>query len=296
MKVLISGGSGFIGNKLTEQLKVGGHEVAWLSRSEKKNIKSFVWDIKSMSIDPKAMEWADAVVHLAGASVVGQRWTTSYKKEIYASRIESSKLIISAFEKASTPPTSLVSASAIGYYGGYEEHEGFFTEDDKPANDFLAKVTEDWENQVFIREKETRTVALRIGIVLATKGGALERMVTPIKFGIGAPLASGQQVMSWIHIDDLISMFQFSLENPIAGKFNAVAPDPVTNKEMTQAIAKQLKKPLLLPNVPTFALKILLGEFADFVVTGARVSSKKIASVGFKFSYPVLSNALKNLL
>ena len=171
MKVLISGGSGFIGGKLTKQLQADGHEVAWLSRSEKKNIKSFVWDIKTMSIDAKAMEWADAVVHLAGASVAGKRWTASYKKEIYNSRIDSSKLITSAIKKAETPPTSLVSASAVGYYGGFEQHEGSFTEDDKPANDFLAKVTEDWEKEVFANESTIRTVALRIGIVLATKVG-----------------------------------------------------------------------------------------------------------------------------
>ncbi len=296
MKVLISGGSGFIGSKLTKQLQANGHEVAWLSRSEKKNIRSFIWDINSMSIDEKAMEWADAVVHLAGASVAGQRWTYSYKKTIYDSRINSSKLIIDAFNKANTPPKSLVSASAVGYYGGFEEHDGYFIENDPPANDFLAKVTKDWEKEVFARENETRTVALRIGIVLATKGGALERMVTPIKFGVGAPLASGKQVMSWIHIDDLINIFTFSLEHPIAGKFNAVAPHPVTNQQMTQSIAKQLHKPLILPKIPAFALKILLGEFATFVVKGARVSSKKIESVGYEFSYPLLSDALKNLL
>lgn len=296
MKVLISGGSGFIGKKLTEKLQSKGHEVAWLSRSEKNRIKSFVWDIKSKNIDPKAMEWADAVVHLAGASVAGKRWTADYKKQIYASRIDSSKLLIDAIKKANTPPSVLVSASAIGYYGSFEQHEGAFVEDDKPGNDFLAKVTEDWENEVFALENNLRTVALRIGIVLSKDGGALEQMITPIKYGIGAPLASGKQVMSWIHVDDLVNLFIFGLENPITGKFNAVAPNPVTNQEMTKAIASQLKKPLLLPAVPAFVLKIILGEFASFVIKGAHVSSKKTESVGFKFTFPLLSEAVRNLL
>lgn len=296
MKVLISGGSGFIGSRLTTQLQAEGHEVAWLTRSEKKHIKSFVWDIKAMDLDSQAMEWADAIVHLAGASVAGKRWTSSYKKEIYDSRINSSKLIIESIKKSNRPPTVLVSASAIGYYGGFEQHDGFFTEEDQPANDFLAKVTEDWENEVFALENQIRTVALRIGIVLSDKGGALEQMITPIKFGVGAPLASGKQVMSWVHVDDLVDLFKFSIENPISGKFNAVAPHPVTNKEMTKTIAKQLNKPLILPNVPAFVLKILLGEFASFVVKGSRVSSKKIESSGFNFSFPILSKALKDLI
>lgn len=296
MKVLISGGSGFIGKKLTEKLQASGHEVAWLSRSDKNKIKSFVWDIKSKTIDPNAMEWADAVVHLAGASVAGKRWTADYKNQIYTSRINSSQLIIEAIKKADTPPSALVSASAVGYYGGFKQHEGFFVETDPPANDFLATLTKDWEKEIFVIENQIRTVALRIGIVLSTDGGALEQMMTPINYGVGAALASGKQVLSWIHIDDLVDLFKFSLENPIAGKFNAVAPNPVTNLEITKAIAKQLKKPLLLPAVPGFLLKVILGEFASFVIKGARVSSKKIESVGFKFTFPLLSEALRNLI
>lgn len=298
MNILITGGSGLVGKALTQKLQAKGHSVAWLTRHQNNiTINHFFWNIDSMEIDLNAIEWADVIIHLAGASIAQKRWDKSYKKEIYSSRINSTKLLISGIKKAHTPPQTLICASATGFYGSYENHEGEYIEENPAGKDFLATLTKDWEHEIFSVNTTIRTTALRIGIVLSKNGGAFKQIIQPIKYYVGAPLASGQQTMSWIHLDDLTKMFLFIIENEsISGVINAVSPLPVSNKEMTTQIAKHIKRPILLPHVPVFILSIVLGEFAQFATKGVRVSSKKIENLGFKFKYPSLSEALKELI
>jgi len=298
-KILVTGGTGLVGQKIIELLrKQGAHEVFILSRNPDPlaEVKEFYWDIHKKEIDESALN-VDFIIHLAGAGVADKRWTEDRKQEILDSRVESTKLLFEEVKEKKIPLKGFISASAVGYYGfGNAKHT--YTEDHTPADDFLAMVVQKWEEEVFnFSTLDIRTVALRIGIVLSEEGGALEKMVPPVKFGVGAPLGSGKQMMSWIHIDDLARMFVWSIENEsLKGVYNAVAPNPVSNKEMTRKIAKVLGKPLILPNVPSLALKLALGEMAEMVLNGNKVSSDKIEETGFLFDYPELEPALESLL
>jgi len=297
-KILITGGTGLVGSRLTEMLLNKGFEVSHIGRTKKAGrVPSFVWDIKQKKFDAHALKGVNTIVHLAGAGVADKRWTTARKKEILGSRIESTKLLFETLKTTSNEVNTVVAASAIGYYG-FGMGEETVEEDSKPGTDFLAQVTKQWEAQVDkIGTLGIRTVKLRIGIVLSEKGGALAEMAKPIKLGAGAALGSGKQYLSWIHLDDLCEMFikAIAAEN-MNGAYNAVGTGWVTNQEMTKAIAHILKKPLLLPSVPGFVLKIILGEMADMVLNGSKVSSKKIQKTGFSFQYTSLDDALKNLL
>lgn len=294
-KILITGGSGIIGTRLTEMLIEQGHEVSHLGRTKKTGkINSFVWDVDRGIIDEQALKDVDTVVHLAGATVADHRWTKKRKHEILESRTKSTTLLARYLERNQNIKT-VVCASAIGYYG-YRSDESEFTEDSDPGEDFLASVVKAWEGEVD-KIQNKRIVKLRVGIVLSKKGGALEKMVTPIRWMVGSPLGTGKQWVSWIHLDDLCRMFIKAIEDStMRGVYNATAPHPVNNKELTQAIAKTLHKPLWLPNVPAFVLNVVIGEMADIVLNGSIVSSKKIQQTGFKFLYPNLDNALKDLL
>lgn len=296
-KVLISGGSGLVGRHLTEMLQEKGHEVAWLTRNPKKNhkMKVFGWDISRQEMDEAALQWADAVVHLAGTGVADKRWTKKRKQDIIDSRVDSAALLVEKM-RALNRPLPVISASGVNYYD-MNTGDAWIAEEHAPGNDFLAEVTRKWEDAVQqAASGGSRVVRLRIGAVLTTKGGALPQLTLPVKWWAGAPLGSGNQYMSWIHIDDLCGVFIKALEDPeMEGAYNAVAPHPVTNREMTRAIARVLKKPLWLPNVPGFVLKIMLGEMADMVLKGSRISCKKLESRGFSFRYPELEQALRHL-
>lgn len=296
MNVLITGGSGLIGQELTKFLKGKGHKVAWLSRSPQHDEHCFLWNIQTGEIDFKAIEWADAIVHLAGASVAGKRWTPSYKKEIVGSRVLSTALLKDAIGRSNIPPHTLISASAIGIYGAFENDHDHFVESSPMGNDFLADVTKKWEDSVNDIDS-IRKVVLRIGIVLSYNGGAFQQMTTPIKYGLGAAIGSGNQLISWIHIKDLIGVIDYSLTHlELEGTYNAVAPEVISNRRLTQVIAKIMKRPLCLPAVPMIVLKLLLGEFANFVTLGTGVSSEKIMSKGYSFQYPEIKKAVTNLL
>jgi uncharacterized protein (TIGR01777 family) len=290
--ILISGGSGLIGQKITQLLELKGYSVAWLSRSQQKQ-KSFLWDVEKQIIDPETMEWADAIIHLAGAGVAEKRWTDERKKLILDSRIESTHLLYTAVEKATEKPNAFISASAVGYYG-FNTGTSLMDESHLAGSDFLAKVVVAWENEVKkMEELDLRTVLLRIGIVLDAKGGALGEMMKP---PIAAPLGKGDQWLSWIGIEDLARMFVFALEKTtLQGVFNAVAPNPATNQQLTQAAAKAKGKPYLGIGVPGFVLKLVLGEMAAMVLGGNRVSSQKIQKAGFDFECPELVPALKQI-
>ncbi|RZS95714.1 TIGR01777 family oxidoreductase [Cecembia calidifontis] len=292
--ILITGGSGLVGKKTTQLLERKGYAVAWLSRNPIKNSqKSFSWDVEKQQIDPEAILWADGIIHLAGEGVADKRWTEARKKAILESRTQSTSLLFQAMEKSGKRPEVFVSASAVGYYG-FNTGDETVDEHSPAGNDFLAKVVIAWENEVQKIEKlGIRTVLLRIGIVLDNTGGALVEMLKP---PIAAPLGSGKQWMSWICIDDLARMFLFALEKEeVKGIYNAVGPKPATNEELTQKAAKKVGKPFVGIGVPGFALKLVLGEMAQMVLGGNRVSSKKIRDAGFEFRYPNLEEALEKI-
>lgn len=272
-----------------------GHEVSHLGRTKKAGkTPSFVWDVDHGIMDEQALKDVDTVIHLAGAGVADQRWTEKRKKEILESRIKSTALLARYLEQNENVKT-VVSASAIGYYGfGLGDAE--FREESKPGNDFLAQVVKAWEGEVD-KIQNKRVVKLRVGIVLSAKGGALKEMTTPIRWGVGAPLGTGKQYMSWIHLDDLCKMFVKAVEDTsMNGAYNATGPYAVTNHELTRTIAKTLHKPILLPSIPAFVLNLIVGEMAVIVVNGSIVSSKKIQQAGFKFQFPSLEEALPDLL
>jgi uncharacterized protein (TIGR01777 family) len=298
-KVLISGGTGSIGSLMADFLHRQGHEVGLLSRSEKNDgtFKTYKWNIKDNYLDPEALESCDYIIHLAGAGIADKAWTAGRKKEIIESRVLSTDLLYNQVKKHKTPLKAFISASAVGYYGQVTSNKNF-TEKDKSANDFVGKTCFLWEQAAEqFEDLGIRTVRLRIGVVLMEKGGALEKMVQPIRMGFGSPLGSGKQYIPWIHVDDLIGMFYKALtSDDMSGAYNAVAPEPASNAEFTRILARVLNKKLWLPNVPAFVLKALLGERASLVLKGSRVSSQKIESTGFTFKYTSLEPALKNLL
>jgi len=298
-KVLISGGTGSIGSLMADFLHRQGHEVGLLSRSEKNDgtFKTYKWNIKDNYLDPEALESCDYIIHLAGAGIADKAWTAGRKKEIIESRVLSTDLLYNQVKKHKTPLKAFISASAVGYYGQVTSNKNF-TEKDKSANDFVGKTCFLWEQAAEqFEDLGIRTVRLRIGVVLMEKGGALEKMVQPIRMGFGSPLGSGKQYIPWIHVDDLIGMFYKALtSDDMSGAYNAVAPEPANNAEFTRILARVLNKKLWLPNVPAFVLKALLGDRASLVLKGSRVSSQKIESTGFTFKYTSLEPALKNLL
>jgi len=296
--ILITGASGLIGSRLTELLLAKGHSVVHLGRHKKTGgVTSFVWNVDSGVIESGALNGVTTIIHLAGAGVADKRWTKKRKNEILVSRTRSSEVLFEALQKGDHAVTSVISASAIGYYG-FTDNEKIYKEDSLPGTDFLAQVTRQWEDAVdHIKTLSIRIVKLRIGIVLSEQGGALKEMAAPVKLFAGAPLGSGDQYISWIHLDDLCNMFIKAVEDKhMQGAYNAVGPYPVTNRDLTKAIAATLHKPLLLPSIPGAAIKLLLGEMGNLVLYGSKVSSEKIQHEGFKLQYTDLNSALKNLL
>ncbi len=296
--VLITGASGLIGTRLTELLQQKGYQVSHLSRNQRQGtIPTFVWDVENMNIDSNAFHGIDAIVHLAGAGIADKPWTKKRKTEILESRTKSANLLFQSLKNQSHSVECFISASAIGYYGDGGADKTF-KEGDPATDDFLGTVVQSWEQAADkFANLNIRVAKLRIGILLSAKGGALAEIARPIKWGVGSPLGSGKQFMSWIHIDDACHMFIKALEEKsMHGAYNAVAPTPATNEEVTRRIAKVLGKPLWLPNVPGFVLKFILGEMATLVLGGSKVSSEKIQQAGFQFSFTDLEKALVDLL
>lgn len=299
-KVLISGGSGMIGSKISQLLLQNNYEVAILSRNPQRykgDAIAYHWDIHKGVIDLDALEDVQYIIHLAGAGIADKAWTKSRKEALLNSRVLSTQLLHKALAQNEHKVKGFISASAIGYYGA-DAGQDVLTEESPSGNDFLAEVTKAWEESAEkIKALGIRTVKFRIGVVLSKEGGALPPMVIPVKLFIGSPFGSGKQIMSWIHIEDLCRMFMFAIENEnIKGVYNATAPNPVNNQDFTKEIAKTLKRPLILPHVPAFALKTLLGLRAALLLGSANVSSKRIGATGFEFRFPTLSPALQALL
>lgn len=295
-RILITGASGLVGTRLTKVLLERGHEVSHLGRSKKasSSVKSFMWDVNAGTIDPQALQHIDAVIHLAGAGIADERWSKKRKQEILESRTKSTALLVRKINESNNAVQTLVSASAIGYYGMTLRAEEF-TEDSQPGTGFLADVVTAWEHEAD-QVKNKRLVKIRIGVVLSKNDGALTEIAKPVRVGFGAPLGTGEQYVSWIHLDDLCAMFVKAVEDEsMQGPYNATA-GAVTNRELTIAIAKALHKPLWLPAVPGVALKLFLGEMADLVLSGSNVTSNKIRKTGFSFQFDTLEKALSNLL
>jgi uncharacterized protein (TIGR01777 family) len=297
-KILITGGTGAVGTHLTQMLVARGYEVVILSRKAgiKNGIKLYSWNPINGDIDTAAFNQVNHVIHLAGAGIADHRWTDSYKKEIYDSRIQSTRLLVNTILQHNIQLDSFVSTSAIGIYGN--AIQGVADESYPIAHTFLAKVCKDWENETnAIDAKGIRKVIVRVGVVLAKESGFIPEVAKPIKLFAGAVLGSGKQLLSWIHMDDLCGIYLKAIEDKcMVGPYNAVAPQPVSNKDITRSMAQKLHRPLFLPAVPEFMLRVLFGEVAGTLVADQAVSSKKIQEKGFIFQYPTLDTALNNLL
>lgn len=295
-RILITGASGLVGTELTANLVKAGYQVAHLGRTKRSGtVPSFTWNVERGVIEEGALHGIDTIIHLAGAGIADKPWTPKRKQEILESRTRSSALLYQALKNSQHQVKAFISASAIGYYG-FGGSDEVFTESSEAGSDFLADVVKAWEHEVDkIQELNIRTVKVRIGIVLSDKGGALKEIAKPVRWGVGAPLGNGMQPMSWIHIDDLCAMFRYAAENEnLSGAYNGVSPQWSSNREVTKAIAKALHRPLLLPPVPSFVLKLMLGEMANLVLLGSKVSSEKIRQTGFKFQFEDLTQAIES--
>ena len=299
-KVLITGATGLIGSEIVKLCHEHNISVNYLTTSKDKlsseaNYKGFYWDPDEKIIDDACFDGVDAIINLVGATI-SKRWTDSYKKEIITSRTETAQLLKTTLEKHHYPVKQMVSASAIGVYP--DSLTNYYEENFRQVSDsFLGTVVEKWEDAVDAFEELDMEVAkIRIGLVLSEEGGALPEIIKPMKLGAGAAFGSGDQWQSWIHIKDLARLFVYAVEHDLEGIYNGVAPNPVTNEDLTKSAAAVLNKPLILPNIPKFAMKLALGEMHILLFESQRVSSKKIENAGFEFKYHHLDPALRDLL
>ncbi|ASU35936.1 TIGR01777 family protein [Mucilaginibacter xinganensis] len=294
--ILLTGGTGLIGHNLTKQLLAKGYRVSHLSRKPGNDpqVTTYLWNVDKSEIDERCVADADLVVHLAGAGIADGRWTDERKKQIIDSRTKSIGLVYQLLKTKKHHVNAVVSASAIGYYS--DRGDELMTEESAPNTDFMGKCCIEWEDAVDEGlQLGLRIVKFRTGVVL-DNGGALKQMEVPVKLYVGSPLGSGRQWVPWIHWQDVVDIYLLAIENEkFEGIYNMVAPNPVTNKQLTQAIAKQLHKPLWAPNVPAFVLKLLMGEMSTIVLGSTKVSAQKIEDAGFKFKYPEIGLALKEI-
>lgn len=301
MKVLITGGSGFVGSRLTRELTTSGHEVTVLTRTVKKGRCLPPGAVFLEGNPTQEGPWQDhvadhdAFINLAGASIFA-RWNDRYKKELWESRIFTTRHLVEAMEARKGKERHLISTSAVGYYGFHGDEP--IEEDDPPGTDFLARLASDWESAALeARNFDARVTICRFGIVMGKRGGALAQMITPFRFWMGAPLGAGRQWFSWIHELDLARMFLFLLDNrDLDGPINCTAPTPLRNREMTKLIGKSLGKPVFLPPVPGFIIRLILGEFGNVILKGQRVYPRRLTDHGFTFAFPTMERALADLL
>ena len=304
--VLITGGTGMIGTALTHELLEKNYKVIILSRqkkpakAERSQLSYASWDLSSQTIDKDAISAADFIVHLSGAGIADKRWTKKRKKEIRDSRVKSSELIVKSLQEIPNNVKAVICASAIGWYGAdpFIPNPKPFREDDPPDTAFLGETCNQWEASIEpVGKLGKRIVKLRTAIALSKKGGALQEFKKPLRFGVAPFLGNGRQVMSWIHIDDLVRLYISAIEDEkLVGVFNAVAPQPVSNKIFMLKLAQLTRGQFFIPvYVPAFALKLVLGEMSIEVLKSATVSCDKIHKAGFTFLYPSVDAALQNL-
>lgn len=296
MKILITGASGLLGQNLQAFLSTGGHTVYTLGRRAGQNPRALQWDPARGQLDAAALEGLDAVIHLAGESVAGGLWTPAQRARIRDSRVKGTRLLVQTLSQLKHPPRVLVSASAIGYYGPQPSHSSAVTESAAAGSGFLAEVCQAWEAETRAL-KDIRVVNARIGVVLSRQGGALKAMLPAFQLGLGGVLGNGQQIMSWIALDDVIqALYHCLYTDSLSGPVNLVAPQPVSNREFTRTLNRVLQRPGFLP-VPAPALKLALGDMAEEMLLGSiAVAPQKLQDSGFEFHYSSLEPALRHLL
>ncbi len=295
--ILIGGGTGFIGQHLCHKLAADGHEVRILSRSAKPGAKykTFVWDVAAQTIDDAAFEGVDYVINLAGAGIVGARWTEARKQLIISSRTDSTLLLATSMARLGLKPKLYLSASAIGYYG--DRGNDLMTETSEPGSGFLSKSCVLWEESVDeVDRLGIPTCIIRTGIVLHPDEGALEKMLLPLNFWMSNYFGDGSQYYSWIHIDDMVGIYRFAIEHNLTGVYNGTAPNPATNKALAAAIGPAMGKSAVVMPAPAAAMKLAMGEMSHTVLDSVRCSAEKLLATGFAFAHPELEGALEDLL
>lgn len=301
--VIITGGTGLIGSRLCQLLHENGYKTVVLTRKKTQDLvaneSSLVsfWNPEKGIIDESLIGMADYIIHLAGANIGESRWSSERKQLIQNSRTEPAKFIFETIKKRGNKIKAFITSSAIGYYGSITS-EKIFNETDQPALDFLGETCKKWEEAADEFENSgIRTVKIRTGLVLSKNQGALSKMKIPAKFGISASFGNGKQYLPWIHIDDLCSIYLQAIQNTnMKGPYNAVAPEHVTNNEFNESLIGFYRKNHIKASIPAQILRIFLGEMSDILLEGSRISSDKISSTGYKFRYPELNSALKNLI
>jgi uncharacterized protein len=303
MRVFVTGGTGLIGTRLVRQLLKRGDQAVVLSRRPEEAAKRFGPACTVVPGDPTqsgawtdAVAGCDAVVNLAGENVFGRRWNAEVKALLHDSRVRATQNVADALRRQTDGrPRTLVNASAIGYYGPHGDEE--LTEDSPPGDDFLARLCIDWEKSArAVEAAGVRCVTVRVGVVLDKEGGALAALLTPFKLGAGGPVGSGRQWMSWVHHEDMTGLFLLALDNPEArGPLNGTAPNPVTNREFGRALGRALHRPAFMP-MPGFALRMMVGEAAEVILTGQRVLPRRAQQLGYAFKYPTLDAALQEIV
>ncbi len=296
--ILITGGSGLVGRKLSKLLIEKGYNVIWLSRERfvKAEIPRYRWDYQKKEIDVEAVEQADIIVHLAGSNLGEDSWTRLKKQYIVESRVQTARLLLDTVKSLNKKLDAFISASAIGYYGIKSTDKIFTEEDISKESDFLSRTCRKWERAAFKFQEElnVRTVALRTGFVVSKNSEAFKKMIIPTRLGLGAPIGKGTQFLSWIHIEDLCRIYLKAIEDAeMQGIYNAVSPEFITNADFMYKLAKVMKRPFFMPNVPSFLLRLMMGEAAVMVLRGNRISAEKIQDAGYEFLYDTAEKAIK---
>lgn len=295
MKILMTGASGLVGSALARRLSSRNDEVFRLVRGEARREREISWNPSGGIEDSGKLEGMDAVVHLAGEPIAEGRWTEDKKRRIRESRVEGTRVLSEALSKLERKPQTLLSASAVGYYGSRAGE--VLTEESAPGDDFLARVCREWEEATRpAANAGIRVARMRFGVILSSEGGALTKMLTPFKLGVGGRLGSGEQYMSWIALDDVVGVVEHLLGKEIQGAVNVVAPNPVTNRQFTKALGEALSRPTIFP-VPKFALRLAFGEMADVALLASqRVEPERLKESAYAFKYPELGPALRHIL
>jgi uncharacterized protein (TIGR01777 family) len=296
-KVLITGGSGLLGTRLTELLLSKGYQVAHLARKRhsKNGVKVYEWDPSKNKLEKGALHGVDYIIHLAGEGIADKKWTQERKTQILQSRIQGPRFLLEEVKKHSIALKGFFSASGINYFD--QKSDVVFEEQDAPGKDFVADVVVQWEQAAMAFGPLCRVAMFRFGMILDRNEGGLPKISFPVQFGFGTALGSGKQWMNWIHIEDAARCFVHAIENEtIQGPYNAVAPQHVNNKEFTREVGKAIGMPVFMPNVPAFVLKLVFGELSELVKQGSRASSKKLSNSGFIFHHPELREALQSIL
>lgn len=302
-KVLITGGSGMIGSEIIRQLENKDFEIVVPTRGKRKregNVQYFHWNPQRNEIDPTAMQGVNYIINLAGANLADGRWTEERKEIILKSRTESMAFLIQKVKEFELSIQGFISASAIGYYGNEENNAPPYKEQDPPGKDFLAEVCVAWENALTpLDEMGIRNAAIRIGLVLSKEGGLMEKILPLAQKALNTNFGDGKQIYAWIHVEDVARMFVYALEHEtIHGPYNGTVDveQQLSQKQFNKALSKYLKRPVWLPGVPSFALKLAMGEMSEMLLNGNKVSNDKIIQSGFKLKYPTLNQAFKQIV